>query len=89
MSNLEEIIDQAIQGDGGKRSVREAIRWAMQQAYLAGVESGIATERQACIDICNKIESEAYQVYGKNLDAYEDGVSAGARACMEEIGRRK
>ena len=87
--NVEEIIEQAIQGEGGGRNVREAIRWAMQQAYLAGVESGIAAERQACLDLCDKIEKEAYQVYGKNLNAYEDGVSAGARACMEEIERRK
>jgi hypothetical protein len=48
-----------------------------------------ADERQACLKLCDKIEAEAYQMYRKNLDAYEDGVSAGARACMEEIGRRK
>jgi hypothetical protein len=48
-----------------------------------------ADERQACLKLCDKIEAEAYQMYRKKRDPYEDGVSAGARACMEEIARRK
>jgi hypothetical protein len=76
-------------------------QWMVQRGYATGhgdtiedllqeLEWQVAErERQACLDLCDKIEAEAYQVYGKNLNSYEDGVSAGARACMEEIGRRK
>ena len=53
------------------------------------VNWAVDRERKACMDICDKIEKEAYRMYRKNLDPYEDGVSAGARACMEEIARRK
>ena len=52
------------------------------------VNWAVDRERQACIDLCEKVEAEAYHAYRKNHDSYEDGVSAGARACMEEIARR-
>lgn len=53
------------------------------------VQKAVEDERKACIDICDKIETEAYQTYHRKMDAYDEGVGAGARACMEEIGRRK
>ena len=83
--NVDKVVEEAILGHA---STREAMRWAMRQAYSEGIASGIEAERKACMDLCDKIEKEAYRMYRKNYDAYEDGVSAGARACMEEIARR-
>jgi len=64
------------QGLDADEFIYKLVNWAMDR------------ERQACIDLCDKIEIEANSAYHKNYDAYEDGVSAGARACMEEIARR-
>ena len=83
--NVDKVVEEAIQGHA---STREAMRWAMRQAYSEGVASGIAAERKACIDICDRIETEAYQTYHRKMDAYDEGVGAGARACLEEIARR-
>ena len=73
-----------MQVDEAAKAVLDALSYQVKVLVQKAVED----ERKACIDLCNKIEKEAYQMYRKNLDPYEDGVSAGARACMEEIARR-
>ena len=68
--------------------VAKAVLDALSLQVRVLVQKAVEDERQACMDLCDKIEKEAYQMYRKNYDAYEDGVSAGARACLEEIARR-
>jgi len=41
----DQIIELAIQGHA---STRDAMRWAMKQSYLDGLENGIKAEREAC-----------------------------------------
>lgn len=48
--NVDKIVEEAILGHA---STRDAIRWAMKQAYIEGVASGITAEREACAKICD------------------------------------
>ena len=72
-----ELVAALPQGLDADEFIYKLVNWAVDR------------ERQACMDICDKIETEAYQTYHRKLDSYDEGVGAGARACMEEIARRK
>ena len=74
---IAELVSALPQGLDADEFIHRLVNWAVDM------------ERQACLKLCDKIEAEAYQMYRKKRDPYEDGVSAGARACMEEIARRK
>ena len=71
-----ELIAALPQGLDADEFIYKLVNWAVDR------------EREACMDICDKIETEAYQTYRLKLGAYDEGLGAGARACMEEIARR-
>ena len=47
-----------------------------------------ADEREACAKLCEDIESEAYGKHRQKYDPYDEGVAAGALACVEAIRAR-
>ena len=50
--------------------------------------NGVETEREACAKLCDEIESEAYGKHRQKYDPYDEGVAAGALACVEAIRAR-
>ena len=47
-----------------------------------------ADEREACAKLCEDIESETYGKHRQKYDPYDEGVAAGALACVEAIRAR-
>ena len=52
------------------------------------VQRAVEDEREACAKLCEDIESEAYGKHRQKYDPYDEGVAAGALACVEAIRAR-
>ena len=61
-------------------SIDENIKFLVQRA--------VEDEREACARMCEDIESEAYGKHRQKYDPYDEGVAAGALACVEAIRAR-